>query len=92
MWCAVNRRTSEGNVLGETEKISPQQALRACTIDAAYLLKREGDVGTISVGKLADFTVLSEHPFTIDPMGIKDIAVPATVLAGRVQHNKTEHA
>jgi len=87
MWCAVNRRTSDGNVLGETEKISPQQALRACTIDAAYLLKREGDVGVISVGKLADFSVLSEHPFTIDPMGIKDISIPATVLAGKVQMN-----
>lgn len=87
MWCAVNRRTSNGNVLGTTERISPQQALRACTIDAAYLLKREGDVGTISVGKFADFTVLSEHPFTIDPMGIKDITIPATVLAGRVQMN-----
>ncbi len=87
MWCAVNRQTSDGNVLGKTERISPQQALRACTIDAAYLLKREGDVGTISVGKLADFTVLSEHPFTIDPMGIKDISIPATVLAGRVQMN-----
>jgi predicted amidohydrolase YtcJ len=92
MWCAVNRRTSEGNVLGQTEKISPQQALRACTIDAAYLLKREGDVGTISVGKLADFTVLSDNPFTIDPMAIKDIAIPATVLAGRVQYNRTQHA
>jgi predicted amidohydrolase YtcJ len=92
MWCAVNRRTADGNVLGETEKISVQQALRACTIDAAYLLKREGEVGTISVGKFADFTVLSEHPFMMDPMGIKDIAIPATVLAGNVQMNVPHHA
>jgi predicted amidohydrolase YtcJ len=56
------------------------------------LLKREGDVGTISVGKLADFTVLSDNPFTIDPMAIKDIAIPATVLAGRVQYNRAQHA
>lgn len=92
MWCAINRRTSEGNVLGPTESISPEQALRACTIDAAFLLKREHEMGSISVGKFADFTVLSEHPFTIDPMGIKDISIPATVLAGKIHMNKSGHA
>ena len=78
--------------MGSTESISPEQALRACTIDAAFLLKRESEIGSIAVGKFADFTVLSEHPFTIDPMGIKDISIPATILAGKIHMNKSGHA
>lgn len=87
MWCAVNRITSSGHLLGATERISAEQALRAVTIDAAYLLKMDGETGSISVGKHADFTVLSEDPTCCDPMGIKDISVDATVLSGKIQSN-----
>ena len=83
MWCAVNRITSAGEVLGPTERISALDALRAMTIDAAYLLKADGQIGSIESGKFADFTVLADDPTTCDPIGIKDIAVRATVLAGR---------
>ena len=84
MWCAVNRITSAGLPLGETERISASAALRAMTIDAAYLLKADGSIGSIESGKFADFSVLSDDPTTCDPMGIKDIEVRATVLSGTV--------
>ena len=87
MWCAVNRFTSSGHLLGEAERISPQQALRAMTIDAAYLLKRDDVIGSIEAGKHADFAVLDDDPTGIDPMGMKDIPVRATVLSGRVNPN-----
>ena len=87
MWCAVNRITSAGHSLGETEKIGAEDALRAMTIDAAYLLKTDGSTGSIESGKFADFTVLSDDPTTCDPMGIKDIDVRATVLSGTVHAN-----
>ena len=87
MWCAVNRITSAGRPLGETERISAADALRAMTIDAAYLLKADASIGSIEAGKFADFTVLSEDPTTCEPMGIKDIDVRATVLSGVVQTN-----
>ncbi|MFM2047025.1 MAG: hypothetical protein RL383_1102 [Actinomycetota bacterium] len=82
MWCAVNRVTSSGHLLGPTERITAEQALRAVTIDAAHLLRTDGTTGSISVGKHADFTVLGDDPTSIDPMGIKDIEVITTVLAG----------
>jgi hypothetical protein len=87
MWCAVNRITSSGHVLGEAERISPIDALRAVTIGSAYLLNCDEEYGSIEVGKFADFTVLSADPCEVDPMEIKDIQVVATVLGGVVQRN-----
>lgn len=87
MWCAVNRMTSSGHLLGESERISSLQALRAVTIDGAYLLKADHMVGSIESGKYADFAVLDADPLEVDPLAIKDIRVAATVLAGRIQEN-----
>lgn len=83
MWCAVNRITPKGRVLGEHEKISPYDALYACTLDAAYQLHMDHEIGSIEVGKWADFTVLNESPLDVDPMAIKDIPVWGTVLGGK---------
>lgn len=60
--CAVNRRTASGRVLGEAEKISVMEALRAQTIDAAWQVFEEERRGSIRVGKLADFAVLDRNP------------------------------
>ncbi|MGA1362531.1 MAG: amidohydrolase [Ilumatobacteraceae bacterium] len=87
MWCAVNRFTSGGHLLGESERISAEQALRAMTIDAAYLLKMDHQVGSLVVGKQADMAVLADDPTTVDPAAIKDIAVHATVSGGHVHEN-----
>lgn len=84
MWCAVNRVTSSGHLLGESEKITAEQALRAVTMGAAHQLKMDHAIGSISVGKHADFAVLGDDPTTCDPMAIKDISVRATVLSGAV--------
>lgn len=82
MWCAVNRVTPKGRVLGESEKISAADALHAVTLGSAYLLGLDDVMGSIQPGKWADFTVLAESPLDVDPMAIKDIAVWGTVLAG----------
>lgn len=84
MWCAANRITSAGRVLGPSERISAESALRAVTLDAAYLLKMDDRVGSIEPGKFADFAVLDDDPLSVDPMGLKDIGVAGTVFAGEV--------
>jgi len=84
MWSAVNRVTNDGNLRGPEQRISSLSALKAVTIDAAYSLRMEKEVGSIVHGKLANFTILADNPLTIDPMKIKDIAVWGTVQEGRV--------
>jgi predicted amidohydrolase YtcJ len=83
-WCAVNRQTSSGVTLGPNECLSVEEALRAVTVGAAYTLKMDGDIGTIEAGKWADFAVLEENPFNVDPSDLKDIPVWGTVLGGKV--------
>ena len=80
----MNRKTASGRILGETECISVQDALYAVTLDAAYLLKMDHEIGSIEVGKRADFCVLEEDPLTIPPEMLKDVPVWGTVLGGRV--------
>ena len=84
MWTAVNRVTNDGNLRAPEQRVSRLGALKAVTLDAAYSLQLEKDVGSIVPGKLANFTILAENPVTIDPMKIKDIKVWGTVQEGRV--------
>ncbi|MCB1644518.1 MAG: amidohydrolase [Pseudomonadales bacterium] len=83
MWCAVNRVTPSGRVLGEYEKISAYEALKAVTINAAFQMHLDDEIGSIEAGKKADFAILEEDPLAVDPMHIRDIRVWGTVLAGR---------
>ena len=84
MWCGVNRITASGRVAGENQKVSREGALRAVTIEAAYSLRMEDEVGSIRTGKLANFTILDDNPVTCDSMKIKDIKVWGTVHEGKV--------
>jgi predicted amidohydrolase YtcJ len=83
MWCAVNRITPSGRILGENERISAESALHSVTTGAAYQLHADDEFGSVECGKAADFTVLEESPLSIDPMGIKDIGVWGTIVGGR---------
>jgi predicted amidohydrolase YtcJ len=82
MWCAVNRVTPKGRVLGEFETISAYDALYAVTVDAAYQMHLDAELGSIETGKWADFAVLAENPLEVEPMAIKDIPVWGTVVGG----------
>jgi predicted amidohydrolase YtcJ len=83
-WCAVNRRTASGRVQGEAERITVEEALYAVTIGAAYTLKMDGEVGSIEVGKKADFAVLEDDPTEIGAENLKDVRVWGTVQGGRI--------
>jgi predicted amidohydrolase YtcJ len=82
VWCSVNRITRDGKLLGDGQRISAFASLRAVTADAAWQNFEEASKGTIEVGKLADFVVLAENPLQIDPLGIKDIPILETIVAG----------
>ncbi len=83
-WCAVNRTTLSGRTADPSQKITAEKALRAVTIEAAYSLGLEGEIGSIKAGKKSDFTVLDRDPLTIDPAEIDEIRVVATIFEGRI--------
>lgn len=87
IYAAVTRRTLDGkNPDGwiPEEKISVEDAIRCYTINNAYASFEENIKGSIEVGKLADFVVLSEDILTIAPEKIKDVKVEKVVFDGKV--------
>lgn len=83
IWSAVNRVSRTGKVIGEKEKATPYQALKAITINAAYEFFEEKTKGTLAVGKIADFVILDKNPLTVEPMDIKNIKVLETIKDGK---------
>jgi predicted amidohydrolase YtcJ len=72
------------SVLGEEERITVAQALHAVTLGAAYLLGQDDRKGSITTGKLADFTVLDRNPLEVaSPDELRSIRVLGTVMGGK---------
>ena len=86
-WCAVNRTTASGRVLGEAERLTVADALHAITLGAAFTLKLDTEIGSIETGKRADFAILEDDPLAVEPAALKDVAVWGTVVGGRVFPN-----
>jgi predicted amidohydrolase YtcJ len=80
---AVNRITHSGRVAGPEQRITIDEALRAVTIGAAYSWRREQDLGSIEVGKIANFTVLADDPYDNDPRDLGRTRILGTVFEGR---------
>ena len=85
VWAAVNRTTYEGNVAGPQHKVPLDVALKAITIDAAYSIQLEKEIGSIEMGKKANLTVLDQSPYEVPSEGLKDITVWGTMLEGTIQ-------
>ena len=88
VWTAVNRTTRSGLTLGEEQKISVEEALKAITINGAYQYFEEGSKGSLEPGKLADMVILSDNPLDVDPPTIKDIQVIETIKEGATVYRK----
>lgn len=84
VWSVATRKTASGTVRGVEEALTLDQALRAVTVDAAWSLRMDREIGTIAAGKKADFTVLADDPYDVPLDHVKDIAVWGTVFEGRV--------
>ncbi|MBV8911008.1 MAG: amidohydrolase family protein, partial [Gammaproteobacteria bacterium] len=67
-------------------------ALRAITANSAYELHAEGDLGSLEVGKLADFIVLDRNVLRIPPQQIAGVKVLLTVVGGRAVHHDASFA
>lgn len=81
---AVTRTArGSGRVLAPAERITVAEAIRAQTIDPAWQLHLDADIGSLEVGKSADLVILSANPHSVAADQIRTIGVEATYLAGR---------
>jgi predicted amidohydrolase YtcJ len=85
---AVNRRTTSGQLLGPAERITPYEAFRAVTKDAAWQNFEEHRKGTLEPGKVADMVVLSRDPLAGDPATIAQIQVLETIKDGQTVYRR----
>jgi len=78
----VTRTGWDGKTWGANQRITVEEALRVNTLNGAYNSHEEALKGSITPGKLADFVVLSDDLFTVEPGKIKDIQIVRTVVGG----------
>jgi predicted amidohydrolase YtcJ len=83
LWATTNRLTRSGQVLGEDQKISTLEAIKAITINAAYQYFEEDIKGSIEVGKQADLVILSKNPLSIPTTQLLEIKVQRTIARGQ---------
>ena len=83
IWCAVNRKTKNGILLGKEEKIEVINAIKAVTINAAYQYSEENEKGSIKEGKLADLIILDKNPIKVEKEKIKEIKILETIKEGK---------
>ncbi len=85
MAAAVTRRTRRGNVVEPEEAITPLQALRMYTVEAARACGRESEEGSLEPGKRANLVVLAQNPLKVAGDAIAGISVEQTWVDGRVE-------
>lgn len=87
IYAAVTRKDLRGYPRGgwlPDQKVSVEEALYGFTMGPAYASFEEEVKGSIKVGKFADFTILSENIFEIEPEYLKDVEVVATIMNGEI--------
>ena len=70
-------------LLSPEERVPVEAALRAMTIDAAWQCHSDHEVGSLEVGKFADFVILAEDPLAVEPERLAQIQVLETWVGGR---------
>jgi predicted amidohydrolase YtcJ len=79
---SIERKSRSGQVIGDDEKLTPYEALKAITIWSAYQHFEEHTKGTLEEGKLADMVILDKNPLKVSEDVIKEIIVLETIKEG----------
>ncbi len=84
IYAAVTRKGEDGLVYGIEEAVSMTEAVYLYTQAPAYLNFFEDERGSITAGKVADFVVLDQDIFTIDPEDVMDLPIAMTIVGGNI--------
>jgi predicted amidohydrolase YtcJ len=83
---SITRKTKDGSVFYPDQRMSREEALRSYTYNGAYAAKEEALKGSLTVGKLADITVLTKDLMTVPEDEIPGIGVAYTIVGGKVAY------
>jgi predicted amidohydrolase YtcJ len=83
-YATVTRRLADGSYFYPDQRMSRDEALRSYTRNGAYAAFQEGSKGSLTVGKLADITVLSKDILTVPDEEIRSARVDYTIVGGKV--------
>ena len=86
VWSQVERESTGGTVIGPAQRIERMPALRAVTVDAAWQVFMDHEIGSIEPGKRADLVVLSDNPLTA--ADLRAIKVDRTVIDGATVYTR----
>ncbi len=87
-YATVSRRLNDGRVFYPDQRMSREEALRSYTINGAYAAFEEDSKGSLTPGKLADVTVLSQDIMTIAEDEIPTTEVVYTIIGGKVVYSR----
>lgn len=84
-WSAMTRETLSGDVYAPPRGLTREEALKAVTVNAAYVLGLESEIGSIQSGKLADLAILEDDPTKVKVKKLKDIKVWGVMFEGEIR-------
>jgi predicted amidohydrolase YtcJ len=91
LYAAVTRQDRNGHPAGgwaPDQRMSPEEALKSFTLNAAYAAHKEKDLGSLTPGKLADLIVLSKDVIKVSPKDILSAKVMTTIIGGRIVYEQ----
>lgn len=83
VWCAVNRISRSGDIIGAEQAVTVYEALKPVTINAAYQYFEEEIKGSIEVGKKDDLIILNLSPLEVNKKEIRNIKILETIKEGK---------
>lgn len=90
LWSSISRTSKSGAVIGADQRVNAYTGLQALTTGPAWQYKEENRRGTIKLGLLADFVILSGNPVKTDVSKIRDIKVLETIKEGKPVYTREQ--